>query len=218
MVEIFSDPQVTAESPVLVILPGCGGELKDLVKLFGKAPQAAWYIACDIGDRGEKSAGNAWKRDMPECVVELLRKVNAWGRKAIIVGFSRGGHWGIELCTRHVRLLSGAVLVGAYPETRDAQYQVEEAENLMQVDLPILTVHGLRDACCTLAYPKWHARQTQAMLSDAPPPHRRETFTSVTVPGVHDGLIWRAFSNLSFNEFHDPKVDAIWAAMFVVSQ
>ena len=96
--------------------------------MCGKAPAPSWWVLCDVGDRGSKlgAVAIAAKRRMPVFVPELLGKVKQWAgtaRKVIVIGFSRGGAWGLDLVLKHAADLDAAALIAAYPPHQEYRSQ-----------------------------------------------------------------------------------------------
>jgi hypothetical protein len=222
-IEISKDLGVGDQSPVFVILPGCGLCLDTLRKLYGKAPVEAWWIACNCGDRDTAAKGRAFTRKLSPCVVQVLewlKQQQQQGgtmalRKIFIICFSRGARWGIHLCLQHAKLFDGAVILAGYPETKGVDQQEQEAKALMQVPMPILMLHGLDDPLCGPAkYVRWHLSFELAMKMQVARQYgsRLESFASFTVKGDHD-VIQALFENLGFQELSNPQIDGFWRAM-----
>ena len=112
---------------------------------------------------------------------------------------------GIDLCIQHAMLFDGAVCLGAYAATKDKSQQEHEAWAVMQVNIPIMMVHGLDDIFCRPQYKPWHLRLEVAMQN----PHgdeygmRAATFANFVLPGDHD-VMERLFYDLAFDDLADP--------------
>ena len=216
-IEISKDLGVGDQSPVFVILPGCGLYLDTLRKLYGKAPVEAWWIACNCGDRDTAKKGRAFTRKLSPCVLQLLEwlKQEEQQRKIFIICFSRGGRWGIHLCLQHAKLFDGAVIFAGFPESKGVDEQEQEAKALMQVPMPILMLHGLDDPLCGPAkYARWHLTFELAMKNKVGWGYgsKLESFASYTVKGDHD-VIQALFENLGLQELPNPQIDGFWRAM-----
>ena len=99
----------------------------------------------------------AHRRQLPSVVPQLLRVVKGGlvqPCKVIVLGFSRGGAWGLDLAREHAACLGAAVLIAVYPNTKHDEASLREARRLMPVPRPILLVHFAADSWCNAdAYP-----------------------------------------------------------------
>jgi hypothetical protein len=195
--EIHMDQNVETNASVFFVLPGAGVEIKTLRDMCGKAPAPSWWVLCDVGDKGNKLGANAIaaKRRMPVFVPELLGKVKQWAgtaRKVIVIGFSRGGAWGLDLVLKHHADLDAAVLIAAYPHTKNPEANFDESRQLMLVDRPVLLIHYTEDYWTNnITYPGWfagfyHVMHKVIVTHSFQTGFRHALFSSISVPGEHD--------------------------------
>ena len=235
---IHADESVRADSPVLVLLPGSGDAIEHLTKCFGRAPVPAWYIACDIGGRGDiGKRARAHNRKMPTVVPHLLELLKTWVgneqkasvgsgqaasacrkrfcRKIFLVGYSRGASWGLILLQDHADLLNGAVLLAPYPETKEQWANEQRAYQIMNVPVPIMMIHFVDDDFCNAAkYPTWFATLAQGMDAFARGTwgFRIQSFYSTHLPGTHHRGK-DIMGLLSFDNLEDFHIQGWWLAL-----
>jgi dienelactone hydrolase len=151
---------------------------------------------------------------MPVCVPELLGKVKQWAgtaRKVIVIGFSRGGAWGLDLVLNHAADLDAAALIAAYPHTKNTEVNFEESRQLMRVNRPILLIHYTGDFWVSPEnYPGWfagfHMHETRVTQTFQP------GFSSIGVPGEHD-LGLQLQLNLDFGTLDSPEAAHWWSCI-----
>ena len=196
------------KSPLILFLPGAGGEPEKTLPL-GKSPRPCWEVVLNLG-------GNHKVRT-PTCLIELVRIMRRWADRVqssvVVVAFSRGAAWALDLCCEHGSLLDFVLCLAPYPWCKDNDSHVSEARQLMQVQKPIiLLLHYASDEFCSaLLFPRWHAQFQLAMEVESGSSYgqRVSTFCSVIVPGNHnDGH--KVFKSLDFDSVPDDRIGGIW--------
>ena len=212
--EVHAAPAVTAQSSVLVMLPGAGGASKQSEVPLGKAPQPVWEVLLNVAGKNKVRTPS-----FLAALMQLLRDCTAEHRNPIfVVGFSRGAAWVVDLALEHAALFDAAIALAPYPWTRQPSDNTHEARQLMQVSVPLLLVHFAEDQFCNaVVYSHWFAQFSVAM--ESPPGdaygQRKRTFGSFMVPGNHHRA-WKAFQGLTFEEL-SPDICAWWRGLWAMS-
>ena len=191
-VEIKVHPGISADSFVIVYLHGT--ELSMPSEL---PPQPCIEVKMHCGGKGLNQARNAsaYKRTLPEALVEALTIVRQWAdsahirRRVALWCFSRGAAWGLQICSAWSSLIDFAWLFAGYPSTHEEFNAMTEARVTLQCDIPMVLVNCTDDAFCNVRkFPTWFMAFRAAVIS--PPSrqlgHRREHIYWFELPGTHD--------------------------------
>ena len=124
-------------APVVVYISGAGGLWKNEIPHYQKTPRPSWAVVFNV-------QGNSKVRtpDYMCSVLAWLRRSITQQRqnKIILVGFSRGAAWIIDLMQTQAANIDAAVAFAGYPWISDAWEDEHEARNLLQVRRPLLLV------------------------------------------------------------------------------
>ena len=135
--------------------------------------------------------------------LELLRMCTAEHRNTVVlVGFSRGAAWVVDLALTDAKLVDAVIAIAPYPWTRQPSDNHSEARQLMQVPVLVLLVHFAEDEFCNAAnYGTWFAQFAIAMESAPGREYgqRRPTFLSCMMSGDHAKAA-KLFSTLAFEQ------------------
>ena len=132
--------------------------------------------------------------------------------KIMLVGFSRGAAWIIDLVQTQAANIDAAVAFAGYPWTKDPIENEREARILMQVRIPLLLVHFDRDEFCNASYyGRWYAQFAVAMTVPTGEGfgQRQGQFVSVVCEGDHDTAL-HTFMSMDFRKLSDGVCLVFW--------
>jgi pimeloyl-ACP methyl ester carboxylesterase len=213
VVQIHAPLKGDDKSPVLVLLPGAGGWYKLSDVPLQKAPCPCWHVVFHAGGRH--------KVRKPDYVHLFLTQIRFWtretGNKIIVLGYSRGAAWIVDLVRDNAACLDAAIALAPYPWTSCPHSNKHEARELMQVRrLPLLLIHFAEDAHCHPAkYPQWFSQfaLAQAVEEGHSYGQRAPTFYSTTLPGEHDRG-YALMQSLNFESTGHDTIAFFWRHMW----
>ena len=203
-------PPTTADlrAPVVVYIPGAGGLWDDKALNYQNTPVPSWAVVWNVPGTHRVRTPSY----MPSFLEWLRKLTKQTQNKIIVVGFSRGAAWIIDLVQTQAENIDAAVAFAGYPWTKDKWENERESRRLMQVRIPLLLVHfDCDEVCNSTKYDKWYAQFEIAM--QAPPGEafgqRWQGFLSIMCKGVHD--VGRTiFESMDFAKASDGGVFVFW--------
>ena len=114
-------------APLLLFLPGAGGETKLENLPLGRAPKPCWQFVLNLPGKH--------KIRTPTSLISVLQIMRQWtvgtANTIVVLGFSRGAAWVLDLCLEHAHLIDGAIAIAPYPWTKHREQNQHEARQLM---------------------------------------------------------------------------------------
>ena len=217
-------------APIILLVPPGGGFRRKKTgkkKKKGKkmeiplnCPKPCWYAYM------QWSVGT-YNLKLPPEFLDFVKFVNSRAKSRAIIGWglSRGAKWLIELAREHAGLLTGAVMIAGYPQTKDKDDQELSAKELIAIrNCVICMLHFVSDECCGVTcFPHWHAEFERHMAvqvaesaaevagsaansSSKPPPPPKSSLLSLNLPGSHSAgypiwLHWQVDCHRVFNQW-----------------
>ena len=181
-------------APVVVYIAGAGG--KGAIPNYKNTPVPSWAVVFDVHVIGGGSTPTYLA-----CFLVWLRSITQQTQnKIILVGFSRGAAWIIDLVQTQAANIDAAVALAGYPWTKDIWDNEREARRVMQVRIPVLLAHFDRDEFChPTRYGRWFLQLAVAM--QAP-------------PGKEFGQRWKGFVSVVCKGNRETAYDIFWSMDF----
>ena len=207
---IYADEGVRHDSKVLVILPGAGGFTKRTHYPVGKAPKPCWTVVLDVEGKFKKRTPTYL-----EALLRYLKGVININSDVVIIGFSRGAAWVVDVALENADLFDAAIALAPYPWTKQPTDNMHEARMLMQVQKPIMLLHFVSDEHCNaMKYPEWYSQFALAMEAEPGSSFglRQPGFLSYMLEGRHI----KGYDMLVSLDFHaaNPCPDEWWRNMW----
>ena len=180
-------PPTTADLRALVVvyIPGAGGLWNNMAPNYQKTPVPSWAVVWNV-------PGNYKVRTplyMSSFLVWLRKLTQHTQNKIILVGFSRGAAWIIDLVQTQAANIDAAVAFAGYPWAKEPWENERESRRLMQVRRPLLLVHfDCDEVSNSTKFAKWYAQFEIAMQAPSGEAfgQRWHGFLSIMCRGLHD--------------------------------
>jgi hypothetical protein len=203
-------------APIVVYIPGAGVLNQKMGSETFNTPSPSWSVILNVpGIHSFRT---------PDCLIEalaFLRRVTEISRNYIVViGFSRGAAWVLDICKEDVDKCDVAIALAPYPWTKCAFQNAAEAKILMMVQVPLLLVHFHVDEFCNAVfYPTWYATFALGMVMNpddtavASYGLRSKTFVSVVCQGKH-AQANALFYSLDFQDLSEESPHVFWQSIW----
>ena len=203
-------PQICVS--VVVYISGAGGLSTHIAPNYQNTPVPSWAVVWNVAGKYKIRTPSY----MSTFLLWLRKLTQHTHNKIILVGFSRGAAWIIDLVQTQAANIDAAVAFAGYPWTKEPWENEREARRLMQVRIPLLLVHfDCDDLCSSTRFPKWYAQFEIGM--HAPPGaefgQRWQGFVSIMCRGVHD-TGYKIFMSMDFASASDGGVPAWWNSLW----
>jgi hypothetical protein len=203
-------------APIVVYIPGAGVLNQKMGNQTYNTPSPSWSVILNVP--------GIHRFRTPDCHIEalaFLRRVTETSRNYIVViGFSRGAAWVVDICKEDVDKCDAAIALAPYPWTKCAFQNAAEAKTLMSVQAPLLLVHFHVDEFCNAVfYPTWYATFALGMVTNPDDTavtsygQRSKTFVSAVCQGKH-AQANALFYSLDFQDLSEEGPHVFWQSMW----